>query len=473
MNIIFFILGLVCTGIIAFLNVVADGLTGLFLLPLSFSIAVVFSNNTLGYAKDSFGLLILYSLIILRYLVSPVLIALSGTLVPNVSTSAMGLQFAIFIMIVELFVVVTAINSTWKPVSTMSLRKSGTEFRLTLFGAIACLFLGAVLLYRGTLQNVMAHLTFGNNYIYADDSELKTYDMSTFLLLKSFLFIAIVAWVFQKYKKTNFRLDKIVFMVAAILAAVGNSMIYQASNRATMVMGTLASVSVLSYCFGKTFGRFIPIIIVSLTVFVWTLFANGTLGVKEGESLRDKDDYISEISRVAELYSNGVSIEAHAFDMFDVITMRMDIATHISELVNSNNIFTLPGLWFVKEAVDTTPSMQRLFNETLDKGSAFILPNGGVAIYCGGKYFGLIFDIFFHWLMVYAIYFIYKNRKESCDLSIVYLYSYIEMIFGFMLMNNVFIAFSLLSAVPFLLYVLIRLNKLGVGAQLEMTHQSR
>jgi hypothetical protein len=130
-------------------------------------------------------------------------------------------------------------------------------------------------------------------------------------------------------------------------------------------------------------------------------------------------------------------------------------------------------LWFVKEAVDTTPSMQRLFNETLDKGSAFILPNGGVAIYCGGKYFGLIFDIFFHWLMVYAIYFIYKNRKESCDLSIVYLYSYIEMIFGFMLMNNVFIAFSLLSAVPFLLYVLIRLNKLGVGAQLEMTHQSR
>ena len=116
MNIIFFILGLVCTGIIAFLNVVADGLTGLFLLPLSFSIAVVFSNNTLGYAKDSFGLLILYSLIILRYLVSPVLIALSGTLVPNVSTSAMGLQFAIFIMIVEIFVVVTAINSTWKPV---------------------------------------------------------------------------------------------------------------------------------------------------------------------------------------------------------------------------------------------------------------------------------------------------------------------------------------------------------------------
>ena len=473
MKIIFFILGLACTGIIAFSNVVADGLTGLFLLPLSFSIAVVICNNAIGYAKDSFGLLILYSLILLRYLVSPVLIALSGTLAPNVSTSAMGLQFAIFIMIVELFVVVTAINSTWKPVSTMTLRKSGAEFRFTLFGAIACLFLVAVLLYRGTLQNVMDHLTFGNNYIYADESELKTYDMSTFLLLKSFLFIAIVAWVFKKYKKTHCRIDKVILMIAAILAAVGNSMIYQASNRATMVIGTLASVSVLSFCFGKNFNRFIPLTIVSLSVFVWALFANGTLGVKAGESLLDKSDYISEISRVAELYSNGVSIEAHAFDMFDVITMRMSIATHISELVNSNNIFTLPGLWLVKKAVDTTPSTQRLFNETLDEGSAFILPNSGLAMYCGGKYLGLLFDIIFHWLMVSGIYFFYKNRNESCDLSIIYLYSYIEMILGFMLMNNVFIALSLLSAVPFLLYMLIRLNKLGAGVQLDMTHQLR
>ncbi len=473
MNIIFFILGLVCSGIIAFSNVVADGLTWLFLLPLAFSIAVVFSNNAVCYSKDSFGILILYALIILRYLVSPVLIALSGTLVPNVSTSVMGLQFAIFIMIVELFVVVIAINSIWKPTSAMTLRKSGAEFRLTVFGAIACLFLGVAFLYRGTLENVMAHLTFGNNYIYADDSELKTYDMSTFLLLKSFLFIAIVAWFFKNYTKTNSRIDKFIIMIAAILAAVGNSMIYQASNRATMVMGTLASVSVLSYCFGKNFIRFIPIIIVTLSVFVWGLFANGTLGVKAGESLLDKDDYISEISRVAELYSNGVSIEAHAFDMFDVITMRMSIATHISELVNSNNIFTLPGLWLVKKAVDTTPSTQRLFNETLDEGSAFILPNSGLAMYCGGKYLGLLFDIIFHWLMVSGIYFFYKNRNESCDLSIIYLYSYIEMILGFMLMNNVFIALSLLSAVPFLLYMLIRLNKLGAGVQLDMTHQLR
>jgi len=473
MNTIFFILGLACTGIIAFSNVVADGLAGLFLLPLSFSIAVALSKNAGCYAKDSFGLLILYALIILRYLVSPVMIALSGALVPNVSTSAQGLQFAIFIMIVELFVVVTTINLIWKPVSTMTLEKKGPEFRFTLFGAIACLFLVAVLLYRGTVQNVISHLTFGNNYTYADESELKTYDMSTFLLLKSFLFIVLVAWVFTKYKNTNCQKDKFILLVAAILAAVGNSIIYQASNRVTMVMGALASVSVLSYCFGKKINRFIPIIIVALFVFAWALFANGTLDVKEGESIFDKDEYISQVSRVAELYSNGVSIEAHAFDKFDVITMRMSIATHISELVNSINIFTLPGLWLFKEAVDTKLSTQMLFKETLDEKSAFILPNAGLAMYCGGKYFGLLFDIIIHWLIVYGIYFVYKNRKKSCDISLVYLYSYIEMILGFMLMNNVFIAVSLLSATPFLLFVLIGLNKLGAGAKLDKTHQLR
>jgi len=246
----------------------------------------------------------------------------------------------------------------------------------------------------------------------------------------------------------------------AVLAALCNAMVYQAANRASMVMGALASLSVLLYCFGEKFSRFLPAILVSLVIFVWGLFANGTLGVKEGESVVEKDNFVSEISRVAELYSNGVSMEAHAFDMYDTITSRSGIYTHLSELVNSNNMFTLPGLWLVKDSVESIPSMQSLFNETLDNGDAFILPNAGLALYCGGKYFGLLVDMAFHWLMVWGIYAIYKKRMRSRDLSLVYLYSYSEMILGFVIMNNVMIAVSLLSAFPFLLYVLLKFNKL-------------
>ena len=460
-KIIFVILGLVCMGLVGFSNVVADGLSAFFLLPLSFAVACMFSYNAIAYAKDSFGLLILYGLITLRYLVSPVLTALSGKLVPNVSTSVSGLRYAVLFMIVELFVVVIAINVIWKPVSMKNLkRKSDTNFKLTWSGAIVCLFLIAVLLYRGTLPNVMEHLSFGNKYSYAY-SELKTYDMSAVLALKAFLFLLIVSWASKKYHSTRSKSNKTIFMIISILAALGNAMVYNASDRGTMVMCAMASLSVLLYCFGKKISKFLPIIAVLGFVFVWSLFADGTLGVKEGESLLDRADYISDLSLVAELYSNGVSTEAHSFDMYDTITENISIETHISELIKSNNIFTLPGLWSVRRVVETIPSIQNLFKSTLRERDAFILPNAGLAMYSGSIYFGMLLDIAFHWLIVLGIYYFYKKKKNSHDLSLIYLYSYCEMICGFILMNNIMIAVSLLSAIPFLLYILLKLNKFG------------
>lgn len=460
-KIVFFILGLVCTGVVGFSNVVAKGLDAFFLLPLSFSIACLFFHNVIVYAKGSFGLLILYALIVLRYLVSPVLTALSGNLVPNVSTSVSGLRFAIFIMIVELFVVVIAINKIWKPIATgRSVNDSKVRFKLTWTGATVCLFLVIVILYRGTLPNVIEHLSFGNKFNYAY-SDLQTYDMSAVLTLKAFLFLLIVSRISKKYHNSKSRTNKILFLGVAILAALGNAMVYDASNRATMVMFAMASLAVLLYCFGGEISRFLPVIAILGFFFVWTLFADGTLGIKEGESLLERTDYISDLSCVAELYSNGVSTEAHAYDMYDTITAQMGIDTYISEFIKSNNIFTLPGFWLVRRGVNTIPSIQDLFNLTLHKGDAFILPNAGLAMYGGSQYLGLLFDIVFHWLIVFGIYYFYKKKKRSNDISKIYLYSYCEMICGFTLMNNVMIAVSLLSAVPFLLYILLKLNALG------------
>ena len=48
----------------------------------------------------------------------------------------------------------------------------------------------------------------------------------------------------------------------------------------------------------------------------------------------------------------------------------------MSEIIKSNNIFTLPGLWSVGRLVEPVPSVQSLFNSTLRPGDAFILPNG-------------------------------------------------------------------------------------------------
>ena len=49
-------------------------------------------------------------------------------------------------------------------------------------------------------------------------------------------------------------------------------------------------------------------------------------------------------------------MEAHAHDMYDTIRSRMGVETYVSEIIKSNNIFTLPGLWSVGRLVGRTIS---------------------------------------------------------------------------------------------------------------------
>lgn len=455
------IFSLLCTFIVALSDTVEHGLEGLFLLPLSFFlISVLIPRHVIAYALDSFGLLILYALMVLRYLVSPVLISLSGTLVSNLCHSPASLWYAVIIMVIELVTVTASVLICWKPIQDNSLAKNSRhEFKLSWLGAATMLFLMAILLYRGTLPNVIEHLSFGSRYSFAY-SPLKTYDMSAALTIKAFVFLIIVAWAAKKWQNATTRPRRLAFLLLAILAGILNSVIYEASNRTTMVMCAMASLAVLLHCFGRTIRRFLPIIAVIGFVFVWSLFAYGTLGARPGENLLDRQGFLSDLSRVAELYSNGVSTEAHAYEVYDAVVSQVSIETYFSEIIKSNNIFTLPGLWVVERVVDSIPSFQALFNQTLE-GQAYILPNSGLAMYSGSLFLGILLDILFHYWIVAGIYFFYKKKYNSADVGNVYIFTYCEMICGFVLMNNIMIAFGLLTAIPFLLFIMTKLNAWG------------
>lgn len=466
-QVVFVTLGLVSTGIVGSATFGANGLEWLFLLPLSFSIACALSRHVIGYARDSFGLVILYGLLILRYVVSPSLIAVSGSLVSSVSTSASGLRFAIFIMITELVIVVSAVRVVWKSDSPKDLRIAKSKrFKMTWTGFMVVVFLVALIMYRGTFPNIVEHLSFGTRFAYSY-SDLQTYDMSAFMTIKAFLFLVVVSWTSSRYLKTTDRSKRNWLLLIAMLAALGNALVYDSKHRGTMVMCSISSISVLLHCYRKEIRRLLPVIAVLGFGFVWSLFSWGTLGIKDGQSLFDRSSWVIEVSRVAELYSNGVSMEAHAHDMYDTIRSRMGVETYVSEIIKSNNIFTLPGLWSVGRLVEPVPSVQSLFNSTLRPGDAFILPNAGLAMYLGSEYLGFLLNIIFHWLIVIGIHYFYRKRLCTTDISKIYLYSYCEQIFAFALMNNIMLALSLLTAVPFLLYVLLKLNSVGDRVRLR------
>lgn len=454
------IISLVCTIFVGVIAPTIQGLEYLFVLPLTFFMICIFSGKIITYYKNSPGLAILYLLIVLRYLISPLFIALSGTLVNGLMISPTSLRFSIFIMVIELITVYVSIRIIWRPVnSSPPSAFAYNGFRFSWTGGMLAIFLVLAIIYRGTMQNIVEHLSFGLNYKFSQ-SELKTYDMSAFITLKAIIFLLIVAGAARKYWRSKYLFSRTLMFTLAVIAAFFNIMIYDADKRATMVMCSVASLTVISNCFGRRFKKYIPLITILGVIFVWLLFSFGTLGISETNNLHLNREFISDLSRVMELYSNGVSTQAHSIEVYQEIRSHVNLDTYISELIKSNNVFTLPGFWVVGKSVEAIPSFQGLFNKTLG-GEAYILPNAGLAFYSGSLIFGLLLDVLFHFFIIVGIYYFYINKQKNIDISKQYLFSYSEMIFGFGLMNNIMIAISLLSDVPLMLYIFLKVNNLG------------
>ena len=291
--------------------------------------------------------------------------------------------------------------------------------------------------------------------------------MSAILTTKTMLFLAFASFLSDKYHKTKSAFRKRIYLLLAIGIFILNSLVYDASNRATMVMCALASLTVVISLFGYRVRKFLPIILVVGVVLVWRLFSFGTLGVMSAASLLERQGYIAILSNVVDLYSNGISTLAHSYNMYEFIESRMTVSTFISELIKSNNIFTLPGFWVVGNWIRDVPSIQNLFNETLVAGKAYILPNAGLAMYLSTPAVGILIDMVFHFLIVYSVFTFHRLKEISNSISYKYLYSYCEMICAFMIMNNIMIAIGLLTDLPFLLWIFISVNDLGHRIKLK------
>lgn len=458
----FIIVGLLSASYISAFKEDNSGLRYLFFLPLAFSLSCFsMSFSIFDIFKKSFGIQILYLLMTLRYVISPALIKMSGVLVMNLSTSNSGIQFAIFMMILELVAITIALQLMVRNVKNIAVSPNNRlKFRPTWMGVLFVSLLLITILYRGTIDNILEHLSFGFTFNYSS-AGLKTYDMLAFLTLKVFLYISVVSWLARLYHNSKSVQAKILSVFLALVFTLLNALIFEADNRTSTLMNILASLFVLVVYFGKHFKRILPVFILLSSLFIFFLFAEGTIGFSRIESSDAFSESIPRISQLAELYSNGISTVAHSYDMYESIRNKVTVGTYISELIKSNNVFTLPGLWVIRDLVDSTPSFQNLFRNTLRTQDAFILPNAGLSIYMVGLPFGLILDVFFHFILIYGIVFFHKKVLITRDISKIYFYTYCEMILAFGIINNVFIVLSLITGLPFLLYMLLKINQLG------------
>ena len=458
-RIFFALFSIAATFTVLLSNCDIRGLEFLFLLPLSFAIACGYFGGFIVFCRQSIGMLVLFFIMLLRYVICPVLICLSNSVVPGLNVSSGGFRWAILMMLIELWTVVFACNYFW-PKAIM--RNDALEhhlgvkpYKLTWTGVLFLLAMAVLLLVRGHLPNVISHMSFWRTAATATDA-LYTYDFDALIIIRTTVCISLVSAIGGKAKKA--KSDGLYFVVACLISAI-NIVFYSYDARATIVETTIATLFMLTYFFPK----YNKVLLVTAGVVLFYLigenFFGGTVGVGYGN--RTETGYVlTHLSNAIELYTNNVSTEGFAFDHAEQIKSCMTLATPFSEVANYLQFTSLPGFRMIRRFFSDNPTTFSLFMTALG-GKGFILSNAGWSYYYGGIVLGWIIDIVIHILIVKLTIAFFSVRQRKHDVWAIYLSVFCEIICAVGLMNNILILLSTITGMPLYLYVFYKVNDMG------------
>lgn len=445
-RIFFALFSIAATFIVLLSNCDIRGLEFLFLLPLSFAIACGYFGGFIAFCRQSIGMLVLFFIMLLRYVICPALICLSNSVVHGLNVSSGGFRWAILMMLIELWTVVFACNYFW-PKAIM--RNDALEhhlgvkpYKLTWTGVLFLLAMAVLLLVRGHLPNVISHMSFWRTAATATD-DLYTYDFDAVILIRTVISISLIAYLGKKAKKYK---NDIVFFSFALVAAAVNVIFYKYDTRSTIVETAIATAFVLFYCFPKRRKTTLLIAAIALCLLIGENFLGGTVRVGYGHRT-DREYVLQQFSMMTELYTNNVSTEGYAFDKSEWIKQGMSFGTFFSDFFNLLGITSLPGLRFFRVLFSNIPTTFSLFMKSLS-GKGYILSNAGWAYCYGGIIAGWLFDILIHVAIVWSIVFFWMQRMKIRNEWTIYLCTYCEVICAVTIMNNILIMVAELTALP-------------------------
>lgn len=440
---------------------VENGLQYLFLLPLSLGIFSMILGDIFIKFKENIALFIIFSIIILRYIVSPVLVSSTGHTVTAISPTKEGYYFALIMMIIELFFIMLTVKIYWKNITPgiESKNRKKNDFHLTSFGFLTLLLIIVIVVIRGNIDNVISHLSFFLNFRY-EETPLYTYDMSALMIVKTMIFLSLSSWAYKKYLNRK-SISKYYYMFLIILFAGFNIMIFDARLRSVLAQTIIATTAVLVYLFPKNRKKFITSFFLLAILVIGINFIFGTLryDLYINDSSYVSLTFLENISEKIELYTANVSTMAHSYDAYSYIRSGMSELTIFSDIIRSLGIITYPGLRTIYNAFGDVPTTASLFMNSLN-GKAFIMTTAGLSIYHGTFVLGWIINILTYIFMIKFIYFFHVKQKTSHNIAKIYVYSYIQVVAALLLINNLFIFLQGVTGLILLLYLVIVINGL-------------
>ena len=349
--------------------------------------------RTFTYIKDNIGIVILFSSAVIRYLFTPMLLMCTGKMLSTLRPTTGSFRAACVIMALELIVVFALFDYIWtkhkKKIASISLDDmEPAGFKLSITGFVFLALLLLLFLLRGHASNVFSHLSTW--FVrFNDRSELYTYDLIAFQVIKAIIVITLVSFFAKAFHKRE-GFSRWFYFILACLVAAANTYVFVYDARATLAELFLSTMYMLISFFPKAKGTLSRMFGVTGVLFVIMVFAESTMSYSVDTGFNGC--FASSLAEVTELYVSGPSVVAKTIDTYSVVRSNMSIDVVWSDIIHGINIFsTVPFLrpLYNTASAETTNS---LFKMSIGSYN-YMMPNYALCNYYFSDILGWLFEI--------------------------------------------------------------------------------
>lgn len=419
-----------------------SGTSLFFLLPLTFTACCIFFMDIIPYHRDGFGLKVLYSVLVVRYLVIPFLTCYVGFFSGSLY-SADAYTYGIIMQIVELIVTCAIVKYYFQ--KTYKKCKAGYHSKakrleydsLTLGGVLVLLFTLYVIYSRGLgkLLDSMRFLVLSEGI---EEEAFYGYDIWMVHTAMAFLVI-VVTGTFQRKEDVR---PSIFNVVLPLTVAFFSCALSFGNNRMTMVYYAISALAILLIAFPrqKAFvsGTIIPtflIVIVSFTMikqFGYNIEKGGDTGLREDDIVTTVSAYVSTTQNIAK-----------AYDMYKLHGDQMSVGSVVADVINGVTILQLPMFSSVRNIAKSSPT-----SISLASTSTEVVPMAGQTLFYGGYWLGWLLDIAFFIIIIRLLLLTDCYSKMEKRLGNKYLLTWVSVTFAMIMTYNLSIIWSSLNATP-------------------------
>lgn len=440
---------------------VKDGMECLFLLPLSCAVCVIFFSNAIIKTFSNVGMTILYLSIFMRYVVTPLMMSLTNTC-SGLSNTKESYLFAILSMVLEIVVVFCTLAYIYRKYEPQNIELSDRrtvnyDISISEIGLAFVFLLLCLVVARGHLQNVFAHISFFGEQNWSDEI-LFNYDYDVIIALKTMVALGIIVFAYKKYcVKQN-----VLWCLLALLGAALNVLIYNQSARASILsvaIGTLIILNMLFPMYKKVFNLVVSVVAAPL---VFDLVMSGNFWWAEGDfsNVIGTSKGLRILTSSLEAYTNNVSMVGFGIMKYSGAAELVGFQNYIAEFFSNFGFMAWPFLRDIRDSlIDGAPNITTIFRQ--ESGFDSILPSMVQGLWLFGPLGGALFDIAYYVFAVNLIKLLDEKRKTQPNVYMYYCYFSVEWMISLCMLYNLWIFLYGTTGGILTMYLMIKANTIG------------